>query len=130
MSEFAQALRVSTSALHMQSGRLRLISENVANVDTPGYQRKTAGVEFHDTGFDAVAAVALGDVSFDPSEPEQVYDPSHPLADDSGHYLASNVDLVIEIADAQEAQRSYEANLKVFDQTRQMSSSLLDLLRR
>jgi flagellar basal-body rod protein FlgC len=40
------------------------------------------------------------------------------------------VDLMIEIADAREAQRSYEANLKMFDQTRQMSASLMDLLKR
>ena len=37
---------------------------------------------------------------------------------------------LVEIADAREAQRSYEANLKMFDQIRQMSSSLLDLLRK
>ena len=59
-----------------------------------------------------------------------IHDPSHPLADTTGNYLGSNVDLIIEIADAREAQRSYEANLKMFDQTRQMSSSLMDLLRR
>lgn len=46
------------------------------------------------------------------------------------HYDGSNVDLIIEIADAREAQRSYEANLKMLDQTRQMSTSLMDLLRR
>ena len=37
---------------------------------------------------------------------------------------------VIEIADAREAQRSYDANLKLFDQARQMTQSLFDLLRR
>jgi flagellar basal-body rod protein FlgC len=52
------------------------------------------------------------------------------MADETGNYLGSNVDLVIELADAREAQRSYEANLRVFDQVRQMSSSLNDLLRR
>ena len=40
------------------------------------------------------------------------------------------MNLVIEVADAREAQRSYEANLKMFDQSRQMSSSLLELLRK
>ncbi|MEN8833254.1 flagellar basal body rod C-terminal domain-containing protein, partial [Pacificibacter sp.] len=40
------------------------------------------------------------------------------------------VEIMVEIADAREAQRSYEANLKMFDQARQMSTSLLDLLRR
>ena len=52
------------------------------------------------------------------------------MADETGHYQGSNVDLVVEIADAREAQRSYEANLRIFDQIRQMSSSLNDLLRR
>ncbi len=61
---------------------------------------------------------------------ERIYDPSHPLAEDDGYYDGSNVDLMIELGDAREAQRSYEANLKVFEQTRQMSSSLMDLLRK
>ncbi len=52
------------------------------------------------------------------------------MADPNGYYDGSNVDLVVEIADAREAQRSYEANLRMFDQARQMSSALLDLLRR
>jgi len=34
------------------------------------------------------------------------------------------------MADAREAGRSYEANLAMFDQARQMSQSLIDLLRR
>jgi flagellar basal-body rod protein FlgC len=59
-----------------------------------------------------------------------IHDPGHPMANEAGNYLGSNVDLVVEIADAREAQRSYEANLRVFDQIRQMSSSLNDLLRR
>jgi flagellar basal-body rod protein FlgC len=59
-----------------------------------------------------------------------VLDPGNPLADENGYYDGSNVDLVVEIADAREAQRSYEANLRMFDQARQMSASLLDLLRR
>jgi flagellar basal-body rod protein FlgC len=52
------------------------------------------------------------------------------MADEKGMYSGSNVELIIEIADAREAQRSYEAHLKMFDQARQMSSSLMDLLRR
>jgi flagellar basal-body rod protein FlgC len=66
----------------------------------------------------------------DRSDLTKIHDPAHPLADATGHYDGSNVDLIIEIADAREAQRSYEANLKMFQQTREMSSSLMDLLRR
>ena len=52
------------------------------------------------------------------------------MADARGLYLGSNVDMVVELADAREAQRSYEANLRVFDQIRQRSTALNDLLRR
>ena len=74
--------------------------------------------------------VAVGRVRLDRRALERIYDPGHPLADETGHYRGSNVDLMIEIADAREAQRSYEANLKMFDQTRQMSANLMNLLRK
>ena len=106
--------------------RLRHVSENIANADTPGYHRKVMTFdEAMDTGL-----VEPGKVQLDQSELVKIYDPGHPLADDTGYYDGSNVDLVIEIADAREAQRSYEANLRMFDQTRQMTQSLFDLLRR
>ena len=106
--------------------RLRHVSENIANADTPGYQRKTVSFDASsETGL-----VTVGPVRLDPSELVKMYDPGHPLADATGHYDGSNVDLVIEIADAREAQRSYEANLKMFDQARQMTQSLFELLRR
>ncbi|MEP1962588.1 flagellar basal body rod protein FlgC [Tateyamaria sp.] len=130
MNEFAKALSVSTSGMQAQSTRLRHLSENISNADTPGYRRKT--IPFR-TEFDAgggVAKVEVGRMSLDQSELEQVYDPSHPLADDAGFFNGSNVDLLVELADAREAQRSYEANLKMFEQARQMSSSLMQLLRR
>lgn len=129
MSDFSNALNVTTTGLRAQAARLRLLSENIANVDTPGYRRKTMPFEAHATGSD-VTGVRAGDVRLDRADLEVIHDPSHPLADETGKYLGSNVDLIIEIADAREAQRSYEANLKMFDQTRQMSSSLMDLLRR
>jgi flagellar basal-body rod protein FlgC len=55
--------------------------------------------------------VSTGRVTLDRRDLPQIYDPGHILADDTGHYLGSNVDLMVELADAREAQRSYEANL-------------------
>ena len=75
-------------------------------------------------------AVRTGPVRLDDSELIRVYDPTHPLAGKDGYFEGSNVNLVVEIADAREANRSYEANLRMFDQARQMASALLDLLRR
>jgi flagellar basal-body rod protein FlgC len=130
MSEFAKSLDVTASGLQAQAQRLRHLSENIANADTPGYRRKT--ISFHNafTAGEGTGLVETGRVHLDRSELTQVYDPSHPMADKTGHYDGSNVNLVIEIADAREAQRSYEANLKMFEQARKMSSGLMDLLRR
>lgn len=130
MNEFSKALAVSSSGLKAQATRLRHVSENISNVDTPGYRRKMVPFETRVQGQGEASLVEAGRVALDRRALEQVYDPSHPLSDESGHFAGSNVDLIIEIADAREAQRSYEANLKMFDQARQMSSSLMELLRR
>ncbi|KAB2532279.1 flagellar biosynthesis protein FlgC [Salipiger aestuarii] len=129
MSDFSNALSVSSSGLRAQATRLRVLSENIANVDTPGYHRKT--IPFETSGRrDGVQQVETGKVNLDRSELEQIYDPQNPMANENGFYDGSNVDLIIELADAREAQQSYEANLKMFEQTREMSTSLMDLLRR
>lgn len=125
MSDLIQTLTVSASGMEAQSMRLRHVSENVANADTPGYRRKTMSFLAEPGG-----EVRSGPVRLDRSALERIYAPGHPLADSTGHYYGSNVDLVVEIADAREAQRSYEANLRMFDQARQMTQSLFELLRR
>ena len=130
MTNFENTLSVAASGMEAQAMRLRYISENIANSDTPGYHRKTAPFEAEMTRGDATGRVRMGDMALDPADPARIYDPGNPLADESGYYDGSNVDMVVEIADAREAQRSYEANLKLFDQARQMSQSLLELLRR
>ncbi|NPD20200.1 flagellar basal body rod protein FlgC [Alterinioella nitratireducens] len=128
MSEFSSALSIAASGMRSQTVRLSHVSENIANADTPGYRRKLTS--FEPDRHDVPGAVTTGPVRLDRTELPQVYDPSHPFADASGYYNGSNVDLIVEIADARQAQRSYEANMRVFDQVRQMSSSLNDLLRR
>ena len=130
MDGLQNSTAIAASGMRAQSDRLRFVSENIANADTPGYRRKLTAFEEvvragHETG-----QVRTGPVELDQTALERVYDPSHPMADASGYHDGSNVDLVIEIADAREAQRSYEANLRMFDQARKMRSNLLELLRR
>jgi flagellar basal-body rod protein FlgC len=130
MTEFSDTLRILASGMRAQGQRLRHVSENISNADTPGYRRKTVSFnEVMEQGR-GTGRVEVGNVRLDRSELRQVYEPGHPLADQSGMVQSSNVNLVLEIADAREAQRSYEASLKMFEQTRRMSSQLYDLLRR
>ena len=125
MTDLARTLAASAQGMEAQGRRLRHATENVANADTPGYRRKV--VDFRGT---VEGGVVAGPVRLDRRALERVHDPSHPLADATGHYDGSNVDLLIELADAREAQRSYEANLRLFDQTRAMAAALIETLRR
>ncbi len=130
MSDFSNALSIAASGMRTQTTRLSHISENIANADTPGFRRKMTSFQ-PDRAFNATpGTVTTGPVRLDQTMLPIIYDPSHPLADETGHYDGSNVDMVVEIADARQAQRSYEANMRIFEQVRTMSSSLNDLLRR
>ncbi|MEO1330760.1 MAG: flagellar basal body rod protein FlgC [Pseudomonadota bacterium] len=130
MLEFMKALKTAASGMQAQANRQRLISENVANADTPGYRRKLATFATELDRQTGAPTVKMGRVTLDQSELKKVYDPSHPLADDTGSLRMSNVNLITEIADARQANRTYSANLNMFDQTRRMYASVLDLLRR
>ncbi len=130
MNDLKNSAAAAASGMRSQAARLLHVSENIANADTPGYRRKMVSFnEVVDNGR-ATGLVETGRLQLDQSKLPSMFDPSHPMANEQGYYDGSNVDLVVEIADAREAQRSYEANLKMFDQTRQMSKGLLDLLRR
>ncbi|MTH34249.1 flagellar basal body rod protein FlgC [Paracoccus limosus] len=129
MAELSAA-DMAASGMRAQAIRLRHVSENIANVDTPGYRRKLVSFQQQMDFGRQTGAVTTSPTRLDKSELPQVYDPSNPMADENGYFAGSNVDLVVEVADAREASRSYEANLRVFEQSRQMSSALLDLIRR
>ena len=126
MSDLGTSLSLAASGMQAQANRLRHVSENIANADTPGYHRKTISFQEMADG----TGVETGPVRLDRKALTRIYDPGHPLADETGHYDGSNVDLVTEVADAREAQRSYEANLRMFDQARQMTQGLFDILRK
>lgn len=130
MAEFSEALGILSSGMRSQSQRLRHVAENIANVDTPGYRRKTVDFRAEVGAGRDTGAIEAGPVRLSRAELPRIHDPAHPMADADGYHDGSNVDLVTEIADAREAQRSYEANLKMFEQVRRMSSQLYDVLKR
>ncbi|RMD63731.1 MAG: flagellar basal body rod protein FlgC [Alphaproteobacteria bacterium] len=136
MTELLKSLDISASGMRAQGTRLRVISENVANAGStalePGgepYRRKL--VTFGSTLNRQLGAelVNVRRISRDPSPFGLRYQPSHPAADANGYVKISNVDTMIEMADMREAQRSYEANLRVLQTSRTMLERTIDLLR-
>jgi len=136
MGELNSSMRISAAGLKAQGERLRVISENIANSgstaltpDQEPYRRKlvTFGSQLdRELG---VNLVEVGPAGRDPTEFGLRYQPGHPAADDSGYVKISNVNTLVEMTDMREAQRSYEANLKVLQAARGMLSRTIDLLR-
>lgn len=134
--DLVKSLHVSAAGLRAQGTRLRVIAENVANADStaqqPGgapYRRRvvTFGQELdRATG---VEGVRVSSITPDRSEFGRRFDPGHPAADDKGYVQTPNVNPLLEMADMREAQRSYEANLKVIQSSRAMLQQTVELLR-
>jgi flagellar basal-body rod protein FlgC len=128
--------RLAAGGLEAQAMRLRVVSENVANVRSTGstkgadpYARKTVTFE---TVLDrelGASAVRVRQVGIDDAPFQVEYDPGNPAADADGNVKLPNVNMLIELADMREASRTYEANLQMMKQTRSMVSMTIDLLR-
>lgn len=135
--DLVNAMKAAASGLEAQTQRLRVVSENLANAHstgvTPGsepYARKTitfSSVLDQAAGAEMVRVESVG-VSPEPFRIER--NPSHPAADEEGNVKLPNVSVLVELADMREANRSYEANLQVVKQARDMISMTIDLLRK
>jgi len=134
--DFLKTLTIAASGLRAQAGRMRIISENIANADsTPQragadpYRRKIATFRSElDRTLDT-QLVELGKVQTDSSDFRLKYEPGHPAADVNGNVKYPNVNSVIELTDMREAQRSYEANINVISATRRMIQRTIDILK-
>lgn len=136
MSDLVKALSISAAGLEAQGTRLRVIAENVANADSaaesPGaepYRRRVvtfSNVLDRELGLERVE---VKDVTLDRSDFGRRFEPGHPAADPQGYIRTPNVNALLEVADMREAQRSYEANLKVIQSARSMLQHTIELLR-
>ena len=136
MDGLSASIRVAGSGLSAQSNRIRIVSENIANANSTAsatggapYQRKTisfVGELDKATGANVVSTAAI---SRDDSAFPVEFDPGNPAADENGFVKLPNVNVIIEMADMREANRSYEANIQVIKQARDLISMTLDLMR-
>jgi flagellar basal-body rod protein FlgC len=136
IADFARSMTIATSGLRAQAGRMRVISENIANADSTAptaggdpYRRKVP--TFSSALDSAVGAkvVTLGRVVPDSSAFRVKHEPGNPAADAAGNVKYPNVNSLVEMTDMRDAQRSYEANLNVITATRRMISLTLNILK-
>ena len=134
--DFVKSIAIAASGLRAQAGRMRVISENIANADSTAqtaggdpYRRRipTFRAEL-DRSLEA-KVVSLGPVRNDPTQFQTKFEPGHPAADAAGNVKYPNVNSLVEMTDMRDAQRSYEANVNVIGATRRMIQRTLDILR-
>ncbi|MDL2401438.1 flagellar basal body rod protein FlgC [Rhizobium mayense] len=136
MDPLSAALKIAGSGLEAQSTRLRVVSENIANArstgDTPGsdpYRRKTVTFGAEVDRANGVTTVGVKKMGEDTGKFIEEYDPDNPAADTKGYVKMPNVNILVEMADMREANRSYEANLQTVKQSRDLINSTIDLLK-
>ena len=134
--DLQKAMGISAAGMDVQTTRLRVIAENLANQDATGsapgadaYRRQT--VTFVQRMDKAVGAetVRVKQIGHDMSDLPLRYDPSNPAANAEGYVKVPNVNAFIEMTDMHDAEHSYSANLAVMQATRQMLTRTIDLLK-
>lgn len=134
--DFIKSIAIAASGLRAQAGRMRILSENIANADSTGqtpndepYRRRIPTfTSALDRALDA-RTVALGPVAVDQAKFIEKYQPGHPAANAQGYVKFPNVNALVEQTDMREAQRSYEANVNVIGAARRMIARTLDILK-
>jgi flagellar basal-body rod protein FlgC len=134
--DFIKTRASAASGVRAQAGRMRIISENIANADStpskPGgdpYRRKVLSFSSEIDRELGVRKVAIGRVRPDSSDFRLKYEPGHPAADQNGNVKYPNVNPLVEMTDMREAQRSYEANVNLITATRRMIQRTIDILK-
>ena len=134
--DLLQSMKIAAAGMRAQGTRLKVISENIANADSlspvPGgdpYRRKVVtfqNVLDRSIGTDLVKVRKIG---VDSSEFRKNYNPGHPAADKAGYVRLPNVNALVEMMDMREAQRTYEANVRIVDVSKKLMARTVDLLR-
>ena len=134
--DLMKSIAIAASGLRAQSGRMQVISENIANADsTPTgaggdpYRRQIATFQSAMDNALGARVVTLGTVKTDSSDFQVKNEPGHPAADANGNVKYPNLNPLIEMTDLRDAQRSYSANLNVINATRAMIVRTLDILK-
>jgi len=136
MMDFIKSIAVASSGMRAQAGRMRIISENIANSDStaqvPGgdpYRRRIVTFRAELDRQLGAQVVSIGHIETDGSAFRVKHEPDNPAADANGDVKYPNVNSLVEMTDLRDAQRSYEANVNVITATKRMLQRTLDILK-
>jgi len=130
------SLDISTSALVVQRTRLEVIAANLANKDAiydaqgnyAPYRRRIPVLAPGDPTSGSSQGVHVQEILLDQSPFRKAYEPGHPNADAQGYVEYPNIDSSMEMINALEASRAYEANITAVEATKAMMQASLRIL--
>ena len=142
--DLIKSMDIAASGMTAQRTRLNIISMNLANANTTRtadgtpYRRKTSIFEtvpvgdsfetnFKDSMEREVYGVKVSEIVPVPGDFKRIFDPSHPDADKNGYVYLPNVNLVQEMVQMLNANRSYEANAASIRTAKEMALKALDI---
>ncbi|MCS2610226.1 flagellar basal body rod protein FlgC [Halomonas dongshanensis] len=133
MSMFS-AFDIAGSAMSAQSQRMNVTASNLANADSIAgpdgetYRAKQVMFEAQlQNNRYGIGGVRVTEVVEDESPLRLEYRPGHPAADENGYVAKPNVEPVHEMVNMISASRSYQANVEIFNTTKQMMIQTLSL---
>ena len=129
------ASSITGTALDAEKVRVDITSQNIANakttkgIDGKAYQRKIVAFEsiLDAANGNGLQGVRVSEISADQSKGELINNPQHPHADKDGNVQMPNVNVAFEMVDMMTATRSYEANLAVVRNARQLANQALSI---
>ncbi len=130
------ALDIGATGLTAQRARMDVIAENMANVSTTHdasgkpnpYRRRFAVIAPGAPDDASKPGVHVADIRQDQAPFLKKYEPTNQDADPDGYVAYPNVDSTVEMVNAIEASRAYEANVTMMDVTKAMINSSLRLI--
>jgi flagellar basal-body rod protein FlgC len=142
--DLLKCIDISASGMSAQRTRLNVISMNLANANTTKtedgtpYRRKTSIFrtipirksfedELKDSLDKELYGVEVSKITQVPGDLKQIFDPSHPDADENGYLYLPNVNLVEEMVQMLNANRSYEANAAAIKAAKDMAMKALEI---
>ncbi len=121
-------LSISASAMTAQSKRLNSIASNLANADSVSTSASTAYKSrhafFQTQANGGVSAIAIVESN---APGKMIYSPDHPLADAKGYIYGSNVNPADEMVDMISASRSYQTQIEVAKQVKQLIEATIKI---
>jgi flagellar basal-body rod protein FlgC len=136
MDPLSIASDTAYSGLFAQSLRMKVVAQNIANAESTGtspgadaYRRRTVSFESVMSDASGGASVLKAKVGYDMTEFGKEMNPSNKAADATGYVKVPNVNMIVEMTDMRQALRSYEANLQVIKQSKDMANGLVELLK-